>query len=530
MSEAINSARRIQKADLMKRILEVRYTDLELERTLCKQLLEVAEPEQDYHSCAFANLYLFDSHLALGEYNACDFYLIRCSLLCREHGYDDLLLVLCNLAGLYYAKISDEQTAIQYYLEGLKLARELADHDTESKLYNNMGASFSDMEDWHMCKEYFHKAYYSLEPYINSNNVANAISYLSNLAEICQQLNDEKGSEEALRKAESYQVKGQYYEIRLVSGWCAHYAVFNEPEKAAQAADKVLTLGFMDYSNKFFVYDMCIGLCENMLDIGDLDRAKYYLNELADLDNEVPLSVYFKIQQIKIRFWTAEGNEEELNKAYQEFYHVFLRKDEMDHSARAHSMLSKIQMFRVLQDREVIRRANTELESDSQIDGLTGLYNRRYFNKLISKVTQSGTLSTLGFIMIDVDYFKQYNDHYGHFAGDIALKAIGDILSEHAIDGISISRYGGDEYVCLCVNVQDEIVAQFVKDVAKSLEKRYIAHKAAPTGDTLTVSIGYSNEPIQQGGSHQALLQLADEALYQVKQAGRNGIARKRFA
>ena len=123
----------------MQQILKARHTDLEEEKRLCKELLSVSEAEQYYYGSAFANVYLMDSQLSMGEYTSCDFYLLRAVFLCREYGYDDLMLVLCNNAGLYYQKLNDDQTALSYLLEGKKLAEKLGDITMLGKLYNNIG-------------------------------------------------------------------------------------------------------------------------------------------------------------------------------------------------------------------------------------------------------------------------------------------------------------------------------------------------------------------------------------------------------
>ena len=520
-----NSRQGMYKAELMKRILEVRYTDLDEERNLCKRLLEVAEPEQDTYGCAFANVYMTDSLLALGEYSSCNFYLVRAIFLCREHGYDDLLLMLCNFAGLYYTKLSDEQSALQYYLEGLKLARRVQDWDTESKLLNNIGIGFGGREDCRTAKEYFTHAYEAAER--SSGTSANMISYLCNLAEMCESSGDLPGAQQALQRCDALNPKGQYNQIRLSCAWCNYYAVAGETEKSMRKEEHLHELGFLEFENKFFVYDMCIGICETMLNMKDNERAMRYMKILDSVKEEVALLMRFQIQNLKIRFLEQYGNEQQLDLAYREYYETQQQMDAMDDQARTQSMLSKIQLTRVQMEREAMRRENSELESVGQLDELTGLYNRRYFNKLISKTVQGQNLYTMGFIMLDVDYFKQYNDHYGHFMGDTALKAVAEVLSQFAVDGIYASRYGGDEYVCFCVNMPDEAVNTYVEQVDGEMRRRQIHHEKSGCSEWLTLSIGYCNEPVGQTITADELLHLADQALYQVKQSGRAGYARK---
>ncbi len=124
--------------------------------------------------------------------------------------------------------------------------------------------------------------------------------------------------------------------------------------------------------------------------------------------------------------------------------------------------------------------------------------------------------------MIDVDYFKQYNDVYGHFKGDEILKTIGDLLKQYAIEGITPSRYGGDEFVCLCYNVTSQQVDQYVYNIYNALKQSQIEHKGTTYHPFVTLSIGYVFNDKQEDLSVAKLLSLADQALYYVKEQGRN--------
>ena len=111
----------------------------------------------------------------------------------------------------------------------------------------------------------------------------------------------------------------------------------------------------------------------------------------------------------------------------------------------------------------------------------------------------------LGFIMLDVDYFKPYNDFYGHFKGDDALKSVARVLKDNQMDGMYVSRYGGDEFVCLCMDM--EAVA--------------IPHEKSPGLKVLTVSMGYCNEIYRKGMDWEPVLNRADRELYSIKKKKR---------
>lgn len=518
---------RFYESELMKRILEVRYTDLGEEERLCKELLGIAEPKQDTYSCAFAHVYLADSLLALGDFRSSNFHLIRARMLCKKMGYDDLMLALCNFAGLYYYALNDEQTAIEYYIEGLRLSETLNDIDTRGKLYNNIGIAFGNRGDWSMAKEYFLKAVELIEPYADENKGGVLTSYLSNLSEMCRALGDKEGMREALTKCEKTAGDSLYQKIRLWTATSSYYAMLGERERCIEKAEQLLKMGMLEFENRFFVCDMLEGICEDMMFLGEREWARKFIDILSDMEEEAPLSNQYRIELLKIKYWEQDAEAEELKKALEKYYELVTQISEADDKTRVQSMVSKIEISRVQLDQEAMHSENKELERISQLDELTGLFNRRYLNKLITKTMQRKDIRSLGYVMLDVDYFKQYNDFYGHFKGDRALKAVADAIAENAGEGIFAGRYGGDEFVCLCVNLTDGEVAEYVDKVRLRLQEKNIDHEKSACCSKLTLSIGYSNRKVTATTDPETVLDLADRALYEVKQSGRNGIAKK---
>lgn len=517
------------ESKLMKRILEVRYTDLEEEKKLCKQLLYVSEAEQYMYGSAFANVYLMDSHLALGEYYSCDFYLLRASFLCQEYSFDDLMLILCNCAGLYYQKLNDDQTALSYFLKGEKIAENLGDISMKAKLYNNIGYSFGCKEDWATARTYFQMAYETVEPHLVGDNIQNSVSYLSNLAEACGYLGDANGAKQALERCESFSEDSVYSRVRLGCSWCTYYTLINDRDHCVAEADRLIESELLTVEDQFFICDMAEGLCSNMLNIGDGQRARRLLDILQELEYDTSLSLQYRIQCLRIRYWQEYDGADKLDQAYEDYYDIVRKIIAIEDDTRAQSMLSRIQINQASKEHEHMLKQKKDLENASQLDELTKLYNRRYFNKLISKIGYKENVKTLGIIMLDVDYFKQYNDFYGHFRGDDALKAVAQVLSCNVKEGIYASRYGGDEFICLCVNLSDEEVEAYINQVNTQLREMKMPHEKHLSSDIVTISMGYCNEVYLAGMEWEDIVNLADQALYEVKAGNRGSYARKRM-
>lgn len=171
-----------------------------------------------------------------------------------------------------------------------------------------------------------------------------------------------------------------------------------------------------------------------------------------------------------------------------------------------------------------LREANALLARQSTTDGLTGVGNRRLFDQLLIQEWQRSVRSSqpLAMLLVDIDHFKQYNDRYGHVAGDDCLRRVASLLKACVGRSVeAVCRYGGEEFAVLLVDTDlqgAEVVAQRCLD---SLRLAAISHEASPVRPWVSLSIGVAACVADAQRSPQALLQAADEALYQAKQAGR---------
>ena len=164
-----------------------------------------------------------------------------------------------------------------------------------------------------------------------------------------------------------------------------------------------------------------------------------------------------------------------------------------------------------------LKKKNEELERLSVTDGLTGLANHRL---LIQRLIQEGmradaTGGEFAVLMADVDHFKQYNDEFGHPAGDEVLKRVADLLRESVRDIDCAARYGGEEFAI----VMPGLSADDASEIARTIGTRVASHRFA--GRSITLSIGVAGFPHDADLPH-AVIAAADRALYQAKREGRN--------
>lgn len=181
---------------------------------------------------------------------------------------------------------------------------------------------------------------------------------------------------------------------------------------------------------------------------------------------------------------------------------------------------------RVAERTAELEEANLHLAALSHTDGLTGLSNRRHFDKVLTEewLRAQRSEQPLALMLIDVDHFKKFNDHYGHQAGDKCLQSIASILQSSAQRaGDMAARYGGEEFCLLLADTNAEIGPQLAEAVRRSIELLHIPHELSPLG-MVTVSIGVAVMFPDTGHDAESLLRFADKALYRAKHDGRNRV------
>ena len=193
------------------------------------------------------------------------------------------------------------------------------------------------------------------------------------------------------------------------------------------------------------------------------------------------------------------------------------------------------------QNREVLKQQNlalkghaAELEAANQklaglsiTDGLTGLANRRRFDEVLAAESARAqrTGQPLAILMMDIDWFKKYNDHYGHQAGDVCLARVASVLKACARRPSDlVARYGGEEFTVITADTDVGNAGKLADALCRAVAALEIPHSHSLHGK-ITISIGFAADVPDQEDGGDALLRRADAALYQAKDAGRNRVA-----
>ncbi len=205
---------------------------------------------------------------------------------------------------------------------------------------------------------------------------------------------------------------------------------------------------------------------------------------------------------------------------------VLKLKHEMDERKNREQELLNI--TGLLEDsNQKLQQVNVILNRLSRIDGLTGIANRRHFDDLFCQEwKRAGRLSKpISLLLVDIDFFKNFNDTYGHQLGDECLKQVAGALSRALKRPCDvIARYGGEEFVAFLPETDEKGAIMVAETMQVNMADANIPHRNSPVSDKVTVSIGVSTAVPATNLLPGTLIADADKALYQAKQEGRNRI------
>lgn len=173
------------------------------------------------------------------------------------------------------------------------------------------------------------------------------------------------------------------------------------------------------------------------------------------------------------------------------------------------------------------------LEELADRDGLTGIYNRRMFNVYLERIWAQALREkkSLALALVDVDYFKPFNDFYGHLLGDECLKKVAKALRLVARRPLDFAaRYGGEEFVLVRYHPTLESVHEFAEDILRAVSALQIKHESSSVASYVTVSVGLTFVFPTEEQTLEQFVQTADEALYQAKSQGRNQFVFRKFS
>lgn len=318
----------------------------------------------------------------------------------------------------------------------------------------------------------------------------------------------------------------------------------NNFKKAEEYLDKCDAVLKVNRNNGFLNTNMHIKLSYSELYIKQekYEEALNILNDILIIDNEnelgfkeaiylLQMEIYKKLNKLeeylKVHDKYSESNKKTnlmLKKNYLKFIKSSFEEKKLKEREKESVLKIKIligtmcfALFGALyQALRVIK-----LKENNLIDQLTNVYNRKYLDEVYKSLEKNKNYS-MSILMIDIDYFKKYNDNYGHLKGDIVIKTVADVLKESVDKKDSVVRYGGEEFVVILRKDDENYLKEVYNKIKNKLKNENIIHEKSLVSDRITISVGGIKGVVNNKRTFLELLKKSDEALYRAKEEGRN--------
>lgn len=398
-----------------------------------------------------------------------------------------LLLINHQLCGLFYL---DEEEALEHYCKALLLAKQLEDHECEVFVLYHIANIFEKRND-PKAIDLYEKAK------VMMNKQDNIYPFLMiHLFTLYAKTNTSKMTQ-------------LYVELHQITRfpWMHVYAdilyTYYHHEQQPNAQLQILLENMPMNACDVWMLEECF---EITLQTKDEKHAKQILMKLCECGSHDDIQQLLNIQSHVITFSETFPCAYDQTMLYQDYVHLS-RKWMMKKDAQiSHRYEEKLKYHELLAQNQILKQ-------QASYDEVTKLRNRQRFQIDIEALMQRSDIASIGIAMCDIDNFKEYNDSYGHLFGDQIIRKIAEILQLHANDDIRVYRFGGDEFLCMFINVETSDINCYLTDVFLALEK---------LPQTLHISAGYTCLKTKDIHSLKEMIHHADTALYKAKNSGKN--------
>lgn len=510
-------------------VLTIRMQCPEDTKNICKKLVSLGKKEGDNKLLGFAYYYLAEAYFDCNQYNKFIQNLIQGLEYQLKVPMVSLLAKSYNMLGINADNQGNIPAAIDYYLTSLKYSHEYGLNYEAGLVNTNIGHIYAALEEYKTAIHYLEKALSCFhKDKVDKDSSRNQIITQTTIAACNLRIGERETAFhwfERIEKERGRFEDDSHYPIIIL---CFEVLFFHAMEEYAKRDERIsqLIIIIEEVSSLLDIYDEAFLLCDILNEIGHYHDYWRVLERVELLTRQAGITnMRLKVLRHKLQYYKLMHNEKDYMLACADYF-VLSEQLEAENKANARSAIElRMDLEAIKEKQSVIQEENKLLLEKSQRDPLTKLPNRDRLNEYSELAFERASRSktSLGIEIFDIDCFKEYNDTFGHQAGDKCLKKIAKLLHALMDRGIFCARYGGDEFIILYENKTDDEILE----IARKLQQDVIDLKLR--GNTverpmITISQGIRNSVPMEGNKIWDYFYAADMAMYRIKRANKNDI------
>lgn len=508
----------------MEQIMKNRGSNAQVVLHYCDKLQEHGEKVKDCNLLGFAQYYRGETYYLLNYADGMFRNLISAVDNLRQAGVHELEASAYNFLGIVSVNQGNAHFALDYYLTGLQICRRYQLIEEAELFQYNIGALYFKYHEYAQARKYFTGSMRLRKK--SERHFYTKISIASCYLE-----------EGNLKKAKEYWEAARVIfmppldEVTQLYLWCfcarfAHRQKNLEEreyyiEKITDTINKNIPI--MEIFEDLYMYCGMLLETEHYLELQKMIQTMGQVVEQADI-----LHLRMRLLELKIGLYKKTGEQQ----SYMATTAVYYELGRLAEQEKRYVINTIMGVQFSLEEEKMysheMEERNKILQRKSEMDPLTGLSNRFRLNEYAEKAFQNATVERdmLAIEIFDIDYFKEYNDNYGHQRGDECLIKMADVLKKFTIsEKIFCARYGGDEFILIYEKSTKEEVQSLAEQLKQEIAKLNIEHKFSNADNKVTISQGICIGIPREGQKVWDYLYQADKMLYEVKKKSRNAIA-----
>ena len=429
-----------------------------------------------------------------------------------------------NILGVLFTNEGDCQTALDCFLDALAVLNGKHTCYIRRIIKNNIGNLYLTSGDYKTALRYFKQGYKEcIDLELRSKNRKKADdknTWILNLASTYYYMGNYKEAQKIIGTVDLVmggQFSNSFFAIVYAIYARLYYKMGNYEATISHAKNLLLVaergISQTDSFNEYIETGMIL------IEMGEMDMAKELIQILSKICRDVDSLYQFKmLYALSIEFYKKQGDSQKLIEVYETYYQCTLQLEERNKKNKRIALNNKLELKKAVEEQKRIQQTNKLLQMQTEHDPLTGIANRYYLNHICDEKFKEAKekKKPFGIIILDIDYFKEYNDSYGHLQGDECLKSLGRVLKSVESANVFVARYGGDEFFVITYDQTLEEMKMLAEKIQIGLRGCNLEHKRSPLS-VVSVTQGVICDVPYEEQTVRDFIHFADIALYKAK-------------